>query len=62
MRWHEERDVGKGDYLRHPADGDTWQTFNREFPDFANERRNVRLGLSTDGFNPFGASGLSHST
>ncbi|CAM8944136.1 unnamed protein product [Rhodiola kirilowii] len=62
MRWHEERDVGKGDYLRHPVDGDTWQTFNREFPDFANERRNVRLSLSTDGFNPFGASGLSHST
>ncbi|CAM8981847.1 unnamed protein product [Rhodiola kirilowii] len=62
MRWHEERDVGEGDYLRHPADGDTWQTFNREFPDFANERRNVRLGLSTNGFNPFGASGLSHST
>ncbi|CAM8897044.1 unnamed protein product [Rhodiola kirilowii] len=62
MRWYEERDVGEGDYLRHPADGDSWQTFNREFPDFANERRNVRLGLSTDGFNPFGASGLSHST
>ncbi|CAM8923714.1 unnamed protein product [Rhodiola kirilowii] len=60
MRWHDERDNGKG--LRHPADGDTWQKVNMEFPDFASEVRNVRLGLSTDGFNPFGASGLSHST
>ncbi|KAL9671825.1 hypothetical protein QQ045_009398 [Rhodiola kirilowii] len=62
MRWHNERDIGKGDYLRHPADGDTWQKFNLEFSYFASELQNVRLGLSTDGFNPFGASGLSHNT
>ncbi|CAM8886323.1 unnamed protein product [Rhodiola kirilowii] len=29
---------------------------------FGSEMRNVRLGLATDGFNPFGASGHSHST
>ncbi|CAM8883224.1 unnamed protein product [Rhodiola kirilowii] len=62
MRWHNERDIGKGDYLRHLADGDIWQKFNMEFLKFASEVRNVCLGLSTDGFNPFGASGLSHST
>ncbi|CAM8969070.1 unnamed protein product [Rhodiola kirilowii] len=62
MRWHAERNVDDPDYIRHPADGESWQTFDKEFPEFANEKRNVRLGLTTHGFNPFGASGLSHST
>ncbi|CAM8934566.1 unnamed protein product [Rhodiola kirilowii] len=62
MRWHAEQNVDEPDYIRHPADGESWQTFDKEFPDFANEKRNVRLGLATDGFNPFGSSGLSHST
>ncbi|KAL9688571.1 hypothetical protein QQ045_032994 [Rhodiola kirilowii] len=62
MRWHTERNVDDSDYIRHPADGESWQTFDKEFPDFANEKRNVRLGLATDGFNPFEASGLSHNT
>ncbi|CAM8894363.1 unnamed protein product [Rhodiola kirilowii] len=61
-RYDDTRSKAPKKVVKHPADGDSWQTFNREFPDFANERRNVRLGLSTDGFNPFGASGLSHST
>ncbi|CAM8902812.1 unnamed protein product [Rhodiola kirilowii] len=63
MRWHAENRKKEGDSdLRHPADGEAWQNFNNDFPAFANEIRNVRLGLSTDGFNPFGVSGLSHST
>ncbi|CAM8978365.1 unnamed protein product [Rhodiola kirilowii] len=48
--------------LIHLRDGEAWENFNKEFPAFAHEIRNVRLGLSTDGFNPFGVSGLSHST
>ena len=31
-------------------------------PDFANDARNVRLGLSSDGFNPFRTMSISHST
>ncbi|CAM8902972.1 unnamed protein product [Rhodiola kirilowii] len=63
MRWHAENQKKEGDSdLRHPADGEAWQNFNNDFPAFVNEIRNVRLGLSTDGFNPFGVSGLSHST
>ncbi|CAM8954763.1 unnamed protein product [Rhodiola kirilowii] len=63
MRWHGERRVSEGlDDLRHPADGDTWKNFNKQFPDFSNEIRNVRLGLAPDGFNPFGVASTSHST
>ncbi|CAM8940430.1 unnamed protein product [Rhodiola kirilowii] len=61
MRWHGERRVVDG-HIRHPADGEAWQDFNKEILEFASEIRNVRLGLATDGFNPFGALGVSHST
>ncbi|XP_050387917.1 uncharacterized protein LOC126804334 [Argentina anserina] len=61
MRWHGERRVDD-DTLRHPADGEAWKTFDRSFPDFAADVRNVRLGLATDGFNPFGSMSLAHST
>ncbi|CAM8947796.1 unnamed protein product [Rhodiola kirilowii] len=63
MRWHVERRATEGDTdLIHPVDGEAWHNFNKDFPSFANEIRNVPLGLSNDGFNPFDVSGLSHST
>ena len=37
--------------MSHLADGETWQDFNIEYP--AKDVRNFRLGLATDGFNPF---------
>ena len=52
MRWHHDRNVVEGE-LSHPADGDEWKHFDRRFPKFSKEIRNVRLGLSTDGFDPF---------
>ncbi|XP_074326699.1 uncharacterized protein LOC141664646 [Apium graveolens] len=39
--------------LSHPADGDEWKAFDARFPRFAKEARNIRLGLSSDGFDPF---------
>jgi hypothetical protein len=39
--------------MSHPADGEVWQDFDRQYPDFAKDARNVRLGLATNGFNPF---------
>jgi hypothetical protein len=39
--------------MSHPADGDAWQDFDKEYPKFARDARNIRLGLATDGFNPF---------
>ena len=40
--------------MRHPADCEKWKEFDLQHPDFALEPYNVRLGLATDGFNPFG--------
>ncbi|XP_062112702.1 uncharacterized protein LOC133823866 [Humulus lupulus] len=54
MRWHKEERVDTEGVLRHPADAEAWKDFDRQYPDFAKESRNVRLGFATDGFNPFG--------
>ncbi|XP_071714012.1 uncharacterized protein [Rutidosis leptorrhynchoides] len=61
MRWHEEGRTKDG-LLRHPVDSPAWQTFDHNYPEFAKESRNVRLGLASDGFNPFGNMSNSHST
>nr|XP_043619752.1 uncharacterized protein LOC122591556 [Erigeron canadensis] len=61
MRWHDESRTKDG-YLRHPADSPAWKTFDFEYPEFAKESRNVRLGLASDGFNPFRTMSVSHST
>jgi hypothetical protein len=61
MRWHREgrKDDGK---LRHPADTDAWKHVDNTYPLFGSECRNVRLGLSSDGFNPFGLMSSGWST
>ncbi|KAK1602397.1 hypothetical protein QYE76_018960 [Lolium multiflorum] len=61
LRWHKE-DRKKDVMLRHPADGSQWRKIDREFPNFAQDARNLRFGLSTDGMNPFGEQSCSHST
>ncbi|PRQ28870.1 hypothetical protein RchiOBHm_Chr5g0007671 [Rosa chinensis] len=47
--------------MRHPADSPAWKDFDCRYPEFSQEPRNVRLGLATDGFNPFGNMSLSYS-
>ncbi|XP_072074365.1 uncharacterized protein [Arachis hypogaea] len=61
LRWHNEHRLKDGK-LRHPADGQSWKDFDRLHPDFAKESRNIRLGLASDGFNPFRTMSISHST
>ena len=61
LRWHKE-DHKVDNMLRHPADGSQWRAIDREFPEFANDARNLRFALSTDGMNPFGEQSSSHST
>src|SRR5436189_4810917 len=53
MTWHWDyvRDDGM---MVHPCDSEAWKHFDRVHPGFSEEPRNVRLGLCTDGFNPFG--------
>ncbi|CAL8119805.1 unnamed protein product [Prunus armeniaca] len=50
------------DVMRHPADGEVWKEFDRTFPEFAANPRNIRLGLATEGFNPYGVLNQHHST
>ncbi|KAJ8769380.1 hypothetical protein K2173_002584 [Erythroxylum novogranatense] len=61
MRWHAEHDQEDG-VMRHPSDALAWKHFNDTHVHFAIESRNMRLGLSTDGFQPFGQSGQQYSS
>ena len=61
MRWHKEKRVNDDNIIRHPADSEAWKHLDRVFPSFANDPRNIRLGLATDGFNPFGNLSNSYS-
>lgn len=61
LRWHAEGRTKDG-YMRHPADSPTWKAFDCKYPKFAEDPRNIRLGLASDGFNPFGNMNVSHST
>ncbi|XP_025661460.1 uncharacterized protein [Arachis hypogaea] len=60
MQWHNSAPARDG-LLRHPRDGEAWKNFNAMHTLFAEEPRNVRLGLATDGFNPFGALSSTNS-
>ncbi|CAB77951.1 putative transposon protein [Arabidopsis thaliana] len=55
MRWHAEHQSKEGE-MNHPSDAAEWRYFQELHPRFAEEPRNVYLGLCTDGFNPFGMS------
>jgi hypothetical protein len=61
MIWHAEA-CTKDSVLRHPADGEAWKSFDNLYLDFSSDSRNVRLGLTSDVFNPFGNMSTSHST
>ena len=61
MRWHAEHEVVEGE-MRHCSNSITWKHFNIVHPDFAVESRNVRLGLCTNGFQPFEQSVQQYSS
>jgi hypothetical protein len=61
MRWHVEGST-KDSVLRHLANDQAWQLFDNLHPKFAADSRNVRFGLCSNGFNPFGNMSTSHST
>jgi len=48
--------------MRHPADGETWKSFDGLHEKFSIDSRNVRLALASNGFNPFRTMSISHST
>ncbi|CAA7017641.1 unnamed protein product [Microthlaspi erraticum] len=61
LRWHSSNASEDGT-MRHPVDSLTWAQVNDSWPEFAGEPRNLRLGLSTDGMNPFSTQNTKYST
>jgi hypothetical protein len=71
MRWHVKRkearlkDAKKLDtdvVLSHPSDSSQWKALDAEYPNFGEDPRNIRLGASMDGLNPFGSQSSAYST
>ena len=60
MTWHQSHDAVDG-VMVHPSDGEAWKYFNNVHPHFSSKSRNVRLGLCTNGFNPFGSFATPYS-
>ncbi|KAI3465172.1 hypothetical protein Pfo_021835 [Paulownia fortunei] len=61
MRWHKEKRVETDRVLRHPVDVEAWKEFDKLHETFVDDPRNVRLGLATNGFNPFGNMSNAYS-
>jgi hypothetical protein len=61
MRWHKEGVYENDEIMVHPSDGDAWKALDMFAPDLAAELRNVRTGIATDGFTPFGQMASSYS-
>ncbi|XP_028208335.1 uncharacterized protein LOC114391537 [Glycine soja] len=61
LRWHIDERRMDG-MIRHPADCTQWKTFDSLYPSFAQEPRNLRLALASDGMNPFGNLTTNHSS
>lgn len=61
MKWHKECSSSDSGKMVHPRDGEAWQQFDLDFPTFAQDPRNVRLGLATDGFTPYSLGAAPYS-
>jgi hypothetical protein len=63
MRWHKEgkRDSEDSDIMSHPTDIEAWEALDRFEPEFARDPKSVRLGLSTDGFQPHSEASSPYS-
>ncbi|KAM0822511.1 hypothetical protein ACQ4PT_071448 [Festuca glaucescens] len=59
-RWHDEGRTKDG-LLRHPADSPAWKHFDAIHTRFAEDSRNIRLIIATDGFNPYRSMNCAYS-
>ncbi|XP_050368965.1 uncharacterized protein LOC126787074 [Argentina anserina] len=60
--WKNCDECGLSRYKDEAADSPAWKELDKIHPSFASEMRNVRLGLASDGFNPYGHMSSAHST
>jgi hypothetical protein len=58
MQWHKVGVRENDELIVHPLDGDAWKALDTFDSDFATKSRNVRIGLTSDGFTPFGQMAL----
>lgn len=61
LTWHALNRSTDG-IMRVPADSPAWKHVEETWPEFRHEPRSLRLGLATDGVNPFGVRSTSWST
>jgi hypothetical protein len=63
MRWHKEgkRDSEYLDIMLHPVNSEAWEALDHFDLEFARDPKSVRLGLSTDGFQPHSETISSYS-
>ena len=60
LKWHVDgRKYDK--LLQYLANSPQWKKIDETFPEFGAEPRNLRLGLATDGMNPYGNLSSKHS-
>jgi hypothetical protein len=54
MTWHKNGRQYNPKKLVHPSDGEAWTHFDGVHREKALEARNIRVALTTNGFNPYG--------
>jgi hypothetical protein len=62
MRWHKRDGLDNDEKMCHPADSMARKHADNLYPEFVSDPRNVRLGLVSDGFNPFGMLNVTYTT
>ena len=61
LTWHANGRISDG-MVRHPTDCSQGKKIDGLYLDFGNEPRNLRLGLASDGMNPYGTLSTQHSS
>jgi hypothetical protein len=61
MWWHKDGERENKEVMVHPSDGDAWKTLNNFDLEFAQDVRDVHVGLVTDGFTPFNDNTTSYT-
>jgi hypothetical protein len=61
ITWHKNGKRYNPDKMVHASDGETWKHFDAIHREKAEEARNVRVALATDGFNPYGMSAAPYT-
>jgi hypothetical protein len=61
MRWHKDGERENKEVMVHPSYSNAWKALDNFDPEFARDVRNVRIGLKTDSFTPFGDNATSYS-